>query len=121
MAAAAATEERLRRLEARMTALEQFPHRMDRFALHMERLEHRIDQVGAQLSERIDDARRETRVLHEDVLGRIAVIREGFAAQGDVFARMVTTLDESRTLLDTVLTRVMAIESRLPAKRRKKT
>ena len=103
-----------------MTALEQLPDRMDRFELRMEGLEHRIDQVEAQLSERVDEARRETRVLHEEVLGRIAVIGEGLTAQGDVIARMVTTLDESRTVLDTVLTRVMAIESRLPAKRRKK-
>ena len=114
-------DERVTRLEMRMTALEQLPDRMDRFELRMERLEHRIDQVEAQLSERIDDARRETRVLHEDVLGRIAVIGEGFTAQGHVIARMVTTLDDSRTLLDTVLTRIMAIESHLPAKRRKKT
>ena len=106
-------ETRVESLERRMTTLEQLPERLDR-------LESQILQFREEVGDEFSAVRREMRVLHEDVLGRIAVIGEGFAAQGDVIARMVTTLDESRTVLDTVLTRVMAIESRLPVKRRKK-
>lgn len=107
MAARLSVEERLASVEARMSVLDELPAQ--------------INRLRDELLVRIDDARRETRLLHEDVLGRIAVIGEGFTAQGDVISRMVTTLDDSRTLLDTVLTRLMAIESHLPAKRRKKT
>ena len=80
-----------------------------------------ILQFREEVGDEFSAVRREMRVLHKDLLGPIAAIGEGFTAQGDVIARMVTTLDASRTVLDTVLTRLMAIESRLPATRRKKT
>lgn len=36
-----------------------------------------VESALAVLSDRLDDTRREMRVLHEDVLGRIALLGEG--------------------------------------------
>ena len=80
MPARTSLEDRLQRLETRMTALEQLPGRMDRMEIQL--VELRGDHAASRnaLIARIDDTRREMRVLHEDVLGRIAVIGEGLAA-----------------------------------------
>ena len=72
-----------------------------------------IASVEERLSTRIEDARRETRVLHENVIGRIVVMGEGFAANVSLSA-------DTRAALETVSERLAAIESRLPASRRRK-
>lgn len=71
MAAPLRVEERLSSLEARMTAVEQLRDEM--------RTGHVM--IVTALTEQIEESRRYTRVLHEDVLGRIRVIVEGLAAQ----------------------------------------
>ena len=103
MAAPLRVEQRLSTLEERMTALEQLPDRMDR-----------LDRVIRKLSARIEDARRETRVLHEDVIGRLSLLGEGLAANSQ-------TLAEMRAMFDTVSSRLATIENRLPAGRRRKS
>lgn len=128
MAAPLRVEQRLTALEARMTALEQLPVRMDRLATEMVELRAEmrdefaavrgeIASVDARLAARIDDSRRETRVLHEDVIARIAVLGEGLAAHGQTLAGLSA---ETRAMFDTVSARLAAIEDRLPVARRRK-
>ena len=132
--------DRMDHLEVRMDRLEV---RMDGLAVRMDGLDHRMDRleseavqlrtemrgefaavrseivagddrVMATLSSRIEDSRRETRLLHEDVIGRIALLGEGLAAN-------TQTLAEMRAMFDTVSSRLTAIENRLPAGRRRKS
>lgn len=120
MAARLSVEERLDLLETRMTALEDLPNQ--------------IDRLETQLSARIDDARRETRVLYEDILVRLGVLGEGLGTLGarvstlsDKVDRNFTTLSaaidgsrgEARTMFETLVSRLAAIEDRLPARQRK--
>src|SRR5688500_17832363 len=113
-------EERLRSLEARMTALEQLRDEM--------RTGHVM--IVTALTEQIEESRRHTRVLFEEALSRIAFVSEGLTAQGQVAASLATNLaalavdvDESRTetraMFDTMGTRLTLIEARLPAPHRK--
>ena len=77
-----------------MTALERLPDRMDRLA-----------RVIATLSARIEDSRRETRVLHEDVIARFALL-------GEVLRQTVKRLPDSgemRVMFDTVNSRLTAM------------
>ena len=89
-----------------MTALEQLPARMDRFESQMEHL------------------RTEMRVLHEDAIGRIALVAEGVEAQRKATTALAASLDESRAetraMFDAIGTHLTAIENRLPARRQKK-
>ena len=93
-------EDRLERLDTRMTALEQLPARMDG-----------VESALTVLSARIDDARRETRVLHEDVLGRIAVIGEGLTTLServdDQFIQLTGFIDASRTEVREMLAQIL--------------
>lgn len=92
-----AVEERFDSLEARVTALEH-------------------------LVARIDDWRRETRVLNEDVIGRIQLLGEGIAAQiatlSDKVSAQERKLDsfatraEMRSMFDEVNARLRALESK---------
>lgn len=75
------TEKRLDLLDARMTALEQLPGRMDRLAVRMDRLEAQMSGIREELLASIDDARRENRVLFEEALSRIKTIQEGLPAK----------------------------------------
>jgi vacuolar-type H+-ATPase subunit I/STV1 len=59
------------------------------------------ERVTAALTARIEDARRETRVLHEDVVGRIAVIGEGFDTLSQRLDRTDAKLDLILARLDT--------------------
>ena len=77
MAAPLPVEERLVRLETRMTAIEQLPARMDRLESQLVDLRTDVHQMHSELVERIEGARRETRVLFEETLSRIATIQEG--------------------------------------------
>ena len=107
------TEERLDLLDARMTALEQLPVRMDRLEIRMDRLEVQMVGTREELVARLDDTRREMRVLHEDALGRIAVIGEGLTTLSQrvdyQFIQLTGFIDasltEMREMLTTILTR----------------
>jgi hypothetical protein len=72
-----------------------------------------ISSLDERLSARIEDARRETRVLHEDVIERIGRLGEGLAT-------VVSFSADTRAMLDTVVERLTVIESRLPVARRRK-
>src|SRR5688572_16867427 len=131
MAAPLRVEQRLTALEARMTALEHLPARMDRLATEMVefRSEMRdefaavrgeIAAVDARLSASIEDSRRESRVLHEDVIARIAVLGKGLAAHGQALAALSAETRAMREMFDTVSSRLTGIENRLPAARRRK-
>ena len=77
MAAPLRVEERLVTLEARMTAIEQLPARMDRLESQVVDLRSDVQEMRKELVERIEGARRETRLLFEETLSRIATIQEG--------------------------------------------
>lgn len=72
--------------------------------------------------ERIDDWRRETRVLHEDVIGRIQLLGEGIAAQIATLSDKVSaqerkleafaTRAEMRSMFDEVSARLRALGSK---------
>lgn len=115
MAAPLPVEERVNLLETRMTALE---HRIDHLGLDLRaeiragdeetrrvlREEMRTGHVMivTELTEQIEDSRRYTRLLHEDVLGRIRVIGEGLRVQTEKIAgqdERITTLSERMTTL----------------------
>ena len=71
---------------------------------------------------RIDDWRRETRVLHEDVIGRIQLLGEGIAAQIATLSDKVSaqerkleslaTQAEMRSMFDEVNARLSALENK---------
>ena len=107
MAAALRVEERLSALEERMTALEGLPDRMDR-----------LERVIATLSARIEDSRREARVLHEDVIARFELLGEGLAANRQALAGLSA---EMRAMFDAVNSRLTAVENRLRVPRRRKS
>ena len=87
-----------------MTALEQLPGRM-------ERMEIQLVESRDALSARIDDARREMRVLHEDVLGRIAVIGDGLIILSErvdyQFVQLTGLIDASRTEMRETLAQIL--------------
>ena len=100
-----------------MTVLEQLPARMDRFESQMEHLR-------TEMRDEFSAARREMRVLHEDAIGRIALVVEGVEAQRKATTALAASLDESRAetraMFDAIGTHLTAIENRLPARRQKK-
>ena len=129
MAAPLLIEERFQRLEARMTALEHLPDRIERLESQVVHLRDEVREMREELGGRIDDSRRETRLLHEDVLGRIVVIGEGVAAQTEKIASRegkITALsakidaarDENRLMFEQLLARVEA--PRIPPKRKRR-
>lgn len=69
-------EKRVDDLENRVTRLEELPIRMDR--LESQILQLRAEMVAgfSAVREAIDEARRETRVLFEEVVSRISVLGE---------------------------------------------
>jgi hypothetical protein len=91
-------------------------------------VEERLDSLEARVMslERlvagIDDWRRETRILHEDVIGRMQLLGEGFAAQfatlterleaQDQKIGTLATRDEIRTLFGELNARLRALENR---------
>ena len=130
---------RMDRLDARMDGL---TVRMDGLTVRMDGLDHRMDRLESEvlqlrtemhgefatmrseiaavddrLSVRIEDARRETRVLHEDVIARFALLGEGLAANSRALAGVS---GDMRAMFDTVNSRLAAIENRLPVARRRK-
>ena len=82
----------------------------------------RVESAVAALSARIDDTRREMRVLHEDVLGRIAVIGEGLTTLSErvdyQFIQLTGLIDVSRTEMRETLAQIL---TRLDSPRKKKT
>lgn len=73
--------------------------------------------VDERLTARIEDSRRETRVLHEDVIARIALLGEGLATQGQALASLSS---DTKAIFDTLTVRLTVIEDRLPVTRRRK-
>lgn len=104
MAARSTIEERLASVEARMSALDHLPAQVNR-------LESEMREMHAELLERIEDARRETRVLHEDALGRIAVIGEGLTTLSEradyQFIQLTGFIDASRTEMRETLAQIL--------------
>ena len=146
MAALLRVERRFNVLEARMTAVEQLPPRLDRLSTEVVELRNDVAQVRTEvgdlrtemraefaavrvemaagdervmvrLTARIEDARRETRVLHEDVIGRIALLGEGLAATNHALAVFSS---DTRAMFDALGSRLATIEDRLPVPRRRK-
>jgi hypothetical protein len=74
------------------------------------------------LTEQIEESRRETRVLHEDVLGRIRVVGEGLAARDEKIDTLGDKIDtaqgENRTMFEQLLARIEA--PRIPPKRKRR-
>ena len=64
-----------------MTAIEHLPARMDRLESQFVELRAEVHQMHTELVERVEGARRETRVLFEETLSRIATIQEGLTAK----------------------------------------
>lgn len=139
-------EERVKALEARMTDLERLPARMDRLTAEVGELRTEVGELRTEVSElrteirtefttvhreitaadervmtiltaRIEDSRREMRVLHEDAIARIAVIGEGLAANSQTLASFAS---ETKAMFETVSGRLTGIESRLPVSRHRK-
>lgn len=95
------TESRVDSLEIRMTQLEQLPARIDNLASQVvqlrtemrsefstvrgeiaeqgKTLRGEIAEQGKALSAKIDDQGTQMRVLHEEVIGRIALLQEGWS------------------------------------------
>lgn len=125
--------DRMDRLDARMDGLDA---RMDGLDGRMVRLESGMrefrtevsDQFAAvrtelvsvdgRLSARIEDSRRETRVLHENVIGRFALLGEGLGTNSHALAGLSS---EMRLMFDALSSRLTAIENRLPVPRRRKS
>ena len=94
---------RVDNLERRVTDLETLPDRITAVELQIVQLRtemrgefsavreeirtgtrvlgERIDETTRMLGERIDETGRHMRVLHEDVIGRLAIIQEGQSAR----------------------------------------
>ena len=103
-------ERKVERLEERVNAIEQLPARIDGLGLQILQLreEMRIEfsavrcemAAGDELvSARIEDARRETRVLHENAIGRIAVIGEGLEALSENVTSLFQRFDRTEITL----------------------
>ena len=129
-------ERKVEMLEERVNAIEQLPARIDglesqilqlREEMRVEFFAVRREMVAGDervmngLSARIEDARRETRVLHENAIGRIAVIGEGVEALSEKVDRLATTLsqkiDRTDAKLDLILVRLDPLSGKRTNKR----
>jgi hypothetical protein len=80
-------ESRLERLEKRVTRLEQLPGRLDDLTSQVSQLrtEMRAEfsavrhEFTATMAEQVGGLATQMRVLHEDVIGRIALLQEGLS------------------------------------------
>ena len=136
-------ESKVERLEERVNAIEQLPARIDGLGVQILQLRQDMrdgfsalrtemaagdeetrrtlrdeiragdERVTAVLSARIEDARRETRVLHENAIGRMAVIGEGLAALSEKADRLDTTLARQGDRLDTLSQRIDGTDAKL--------
>jgi uncharacterized coiled-coil DUF342 family protein len=81
-------EARMDRLERRVDALEQLPHRMDALAVQIVQLREemrsgfsairiRVDGLSNEMHELFESNERHMRLLHEDLVQRIATIKGG--------------------------------------------
>jgi hypothetical protein len=75
--------ERLENLEKRMELVERLPERISAVELQIlhirSEMHEQFSAVRSELHTEIEETRRYMRVLHEEVLSRIAVIEEGHA------------------------------------------
>ena len=78
-------EKRVEDVEERLTVLEQLPGRVDRIELQ-------IVQLRADMRDEISALRREMRVLHEDIAGRLGALGERLGAQTAVLERVLSRL-----------------------------
>ena len=111
MTAGLTVEERFGSVEAPLSALDHLPAQVNR-------LKSRIREMREELLRRIDDARREARVLHENAIGRIAMIGEGLDALSQKVDRLDTTLSQRIDGADAKLDLILA---RLDSPRKKKS
>ena len=72
-------EFRVESLERRVTELEQLPGKIDSLASQVLQLRTRMDAEFSAVRSEIRDLGTEMRVLHEDVISRIALLQEGWA------------------------------------------
>lgn len=73
-------DSRVERLETRVTALEQLPARMDAFELRLSQFQDEVrvefSATRSGLRQEIRELSAQMRMLHEDVLSRLALIQE---------------------------------------------
>ena len=73
-------DSRVERLETRVTALEQLPARMDAFELRLSQFQDEVrvefSATRSGLHQEIRELSAQMRMLHEDVLSRLALIQE---------------------------------------------
>lgn len=80
---------RVENLEMRVSALEELPRRLDSIELQFLHLREHVDGKFSALEQKLeqkieagdDETRRFMRVLHEEVLSRIALLQEGLDAR----------------------------------------
>ena len=65
-------------------------------------------------SDPVEDWRRELRAMHKEVIDRLSLLGEGLTANNQALA------GEMRAMFSTVISRLTAIENRLPVPRRRK-
>ena len=94
-----------------MTALEQLPRRLEAVESQLVQMSTRIERISVQ----VDDARRETRVLHEDVLARIRLVGEALTANSEKIATQDGSIVTLSTRVDTLSTRVDALSTKVDA------
>ena len=70
-------EERLQILEQKVGDLQELPARMDTLESHILQLRIEVRDGFSAIDERFDQTDRHMRVLHEEVLKRISLIKEG--------------------------------------------
>jgi hypothetical protein len=116
-------ENRLEKLERRVTTLEELPERIDRLELQILQFrgEMRAEfsavrteirdgdvMVVTELTEQIEEALRHTSVLFEDAVGRITVVGEGLAALAEKVETLSLSVERTNTNIDLILTRLDA-------------
>jgi hypothetical protein len=120
---AESVENRLEKLERRVTTLEELPERIDRLELQILQFrgEMRAEfsavrteirdgdvMVVTELTEQIEEALRHTSVLFEDAVGRITVVGEGLAALAEKVETLSLSVERTNTNIDLILTRLDA-------------
>lgn len=96
-------ETRVESQEQRVTVLEQLPERMDRlesqFLLLRAEMRDEFSAVRAEMAAGDEETRRFSRVLQEDVVGRISIIGEGLAASVEAIKALAERVDTIHTSL----------------------
>ena len=103
-------ETRVESLEQRVTALEQLPERMDRLESQILQFRAEVRSEFSAIRQEISagdaETRRFSRVLHEDAIGRIAVVAEGVAALTEKLETLSLKFDRTDAKADLILARL---------------